>query len=282
MLEYKIIQAMADWELFELECSKYLDDYFIKSPFSFKSSGGANSTTSDISVFNNKNQNIFNIEAKLSPCQSGQFVIAVKKGEFVLSPRNKFNNSFSNIILDFLNKDFENYNKVEQKALNIDIEEEYMFGWIKEHYKYKNSLFVITSTILKGFKVILSIDDLKKYFEVSACLRRKKSGTQNVPKRDYDSAIVELKKKVPNGERILKISKEEKLFIEFQDKSKLISRANRSIGEKYFLSPEESKGSGFYSLRKKSKTNNINVIFSLNYKGSKQNLGLDLLKKKLV
>ena len=272
---------MQNWEIFENECVSYLEGSFTNSDFQFVSSGGANSSVSDIEVYDNEKNNVFDIEVKLSPCQSGQFVTVVKKGQFILSPRNKFKNSFSNKIIILLNENFEFFNKVEQAALDLCIDDDVLYSWIKEHYKSKNSLFIITSEVLKGYKAIIPIDDLEKYFEISACLRRKKSGTSNVSKSGQNEAIIELKKSIPHGEKIREVLIGDKIFIEFENKSKLISRANRNIGDSYFLSPD-NRGFGYYTLRKKSKTNNINVIFSLNYKGSKKNSGLDLLKKKLV
>ena len=57
-----------------------------------------------------------------------------------------------------------------------------------------------------------------------------------------------------------------------------LTKTERYVGEDYFLSPKKDGG---YYLKTRSKTNNLNVIFSLDYVGPEENIGLDLLDEKI-
>ncbi|NLL06939.1 MAG: hypothetical protein GX270_14410 [Clostridiaceae bacterium] len=100
---------MENWQLFEQECCDYLNSHLKDYPFSFKCSGGSDSTSSDIEVMRN-DTSVFSIEAKLSPSQSGQFVVLDNNNEFSYSPRNKFSsNIYSRKIVSYLNKNINLY-----------------------------------------------------------------------------------------------------------------------------------------------------------------------------
>ncbi|NLL06938.1 MAG: hypothetical protein GX270_14405 [Clostridiaceae bacterium] len=73
--------------------------------------------------------------------------------------------------------------------MNIKCPSSILFGWIKEHYKAKNSKYLITSTSLGKYKAIIQLDELEHWFTVSACLRRKK-----VVREIYQNLILCLQK----------------------------------------------------------------------------------------
>ncbi|WP_423800759.1 hypothetical protein [Neobacillus sp. SAB-20_R2A] len=269
-----------DWELFEIECPSYLNKVFQHIGVTFKGDGSKNSVASDIKVLKG-DKYLFSIEAKFSPSQSGQFVVIETNDLYNFSPENKFeNNKYSQAIIDFLNENKPSYSPKGQKAIEIKLDKDVLVDWIQEHYKRKDSYFIITSNKLNDFKVILSIDDIQKYFYVSAVIRRKPSGTSEVPNYKIDSCLSELKKHINKfGVNIQKVSKGQgssfnKTLVEF-DKNVELKRSERYFGEEYYLSPIRNG----YNLKNRSKTNNLTVIFSLKYDGPEKNLGHDLLEK---
>lgn len=73
---------------------------------------------------------------------------------------------------------------------------------------------------------------------------------------------------------IAEISQSKKPFVLFNEPVHL-AKSERYFGDDFFLSPNNTNG-GYY-LKKRSKTNNLNVIFSLDYIGPEENIGVDLL-----
>ncbi|WP_306010525.1 hypothetical protein [Bacillus sp. MMSF_3328] len=261
------------WEEFELEACEYLNNEIVNSTIEFRQTGGKNSLTSDIKVFKN-NINLFSIEAKLSPSQSGQFVILEDNGVYFLSDAGRFSNKYTQAIIDHLNANNNEYSPQGQKATNIKIDENLMVDWVIEHYKNKDSHFVITSTELGGYKAIFPIEDIKKYFHVTAVVRRKRSGTRSVPRSKMEDCVQELHAHARNlGLTVTDFKKGDKPFVAFSENLE-IDKKGRYFGKQYYLSPED----GGYNVKVRASTNNINVIFSLHYKGPKSNFGKEELE----
>lgn len=274
---------MENWQLFEQECCNYLNNSLKDYPFSFKCSGGSDSTTSDIEVIKN-NISVFSIEAKLTPSQSGQFVVLDNGNEFTYSPRNKFsNNAYSRQIIDYLNRNIDLYTKVQQSAINIKCPNHILIGWIKEHYKAKNSKFIITSTSLDSNITIVPLEQLGQYFAVSACLRRKKSGSRNIPKSDFMLAERLVQDHLRNMRcKIKDIEKRDNRFVVTLDSDTRLNKSKCYLDNDMFIS-EDRLNSNRYIIKKLSKTNNANVVFSLRYIGnSNSSEGLNLLKEELA
>lgn len=267
---------LPDWEKFEIESCHYLNRVFSHLPVSFKREGGKNSGSSDINVYNDR-KFLFSVEAKYSPCQSGQFVLVEDNGIYSLSNDSKFeNNKYTQVIINFLNENKDIYSPKGQKSISIDFDQDVFAQWIIEHYKSKNSDFVITSTLLNGFKAIIPIDDIRKYFDVSAVIRRKRSGTNNVPQYRIESCINELKEYLDTlGLEISEITRSKKTLVQF-NKDVNLKISERYFGDNFYLSPNRN-GKGYF-LKTRAKANNLNVIFSLIYKGPNENIGVDLLE----
>jgi hypothetical protein len=282
MKSFSVSGKLNNWEKFELECPSYLNKHVQQTGVIFKGEGGKDSTTSDIQVFKDKKY-LFSIEAKYSPSQSGQFVVIEKDGYYTLSKGGKFeNNQYTQAIIDFLNKNKLDYTPKGQRAIIININPDVLSGWIINHYKSKDSQFVITSTKINDYKAILPIEHIQEYFQTSAAIRRKRSGTRDVAQSNLKSCLSELEEHLDNlNLEISKVTKEPgtplvKTLVEF-NKEIEISVSNKYFGEDYFLSPN-TKGKGYY-LKNRAKTNNLNVIFSLEYQGPEKNIGIDLLEK---
>ncbi|MCU5068334.1 PDDEXK family nuclease [Bacillus pacificus] len=268
----------ANWELFEVESCNYLNTLYGGSSITFQVDGGKNSSSSDIKVFN-RDKYLFSIEAKYSPSQSGQFVLVENDNLYSLSPVSKFeNNEYTQAIIDYLNENKGYYSPKGQKAIEISIDKKVLAQWITEHYQRKDSHFVITSTKLYDYKALLPINVIKDFFEVSAVVRRKKSGTADVAQYKIETSINELKEYLKQHSLAVTevVPQGKKTLIKLNRKVDL-KKSDRYFGECYFLSPN-SKGEGYY-IKQRSKTNNLNVIFSLVYTGPEKNSGIELLRK---
>ena len=269
---------MANWEIFEEESSRYLNELYKHSSLTFKATGGKDSQSSDIKVFD-QDEYLFSIEAKYAPSQSGQFVLMEEEGSYILSPASKFeNNDYTQQIIDHLNEHKETYSPKGQKSIEIDMKPDVLAGWVREHYRRKDSHLIITSTKLNDYKVIVPIENINDYFDVSAVIRRKRSGTSYVAKRRIEHCVSELKQFATTRRlHIKEIVQEKKPYVVFHEDVSL-TKTERYVGEDYFLSPKKDGG---YYLKTRSKTNNLNVIFSLHYVGPEENIGLDLLDEKI-
>ena len=184
----------------------------------------------------------------------------------------KYNNIYTNQIIDIIDTNYEN----EIPLLNLQLTQDIISNWFKEHYSKKGVKYIITSSDLNSFHAIIPISDVEKYFTFSGVLRRKRSGTRRVPKRDTDTCIDVLKNHLnKNGIIDYNITKEgDEICLIFTYLSKDIS--TNLYFDKYFLSIENQLK---YKVRVRANTNNLNVIFSLRYTGVEEDFGLDSIKK---
>jgi hypothetical protein len=93
---------MVKWKKFE-ELSVLFLKQKIGSNYIVKGFGGSNSNENDIKVFTKEKKELFSIEAKLSPSQSGQFVIQKTDIGYIESSKNTYKNSFNSEILGLVN-----------------------------------------------------------------------------------------------------------------------------------------------------------------------------------
>ncbi|SEQ47127.1 hypothetical protein SAMN05216232_2532 [Virgibacillus subterraneus] len=274
---------MKDWEKFEVESTEYLNEQFKHIPVSFVQEGGYNSYSSDIGVKNKGGKTLFSVEAKYSPCQSGQFVVKEEQSTYKLTQDSMSENSkYTREIIDQLNDNFASYSPKGQNAIDIESKNENLANWIKEHYKDKESYFVISSTKLQDFKAIVPIDDIDKYFDVSACIRRKRSGTSHISQKRKEESVRQLKEHYEHFNlNVINVTEEKKgterrTLIEFDEKV-TFDRSDLYFGDDFFLSPKPN--TDVYYVKTRAKTNNLNVIFSLQYKGAENNFGKENLEK---
>jgi hypothetical protein len=263
---------MEKWELFEISSKNYLQKVVKINEVSFTNTGGSDSTSNDI-VVSHKGNELFSVEAKLSPSQCGQFVLVLDDNKkFVLSERMRYTNIYTNQIINIIDTTYES----EIPLLNLDLSQSMIANWVKEHYKHKGVEFIITSSGLNSFYAIIPISDVEKYFNFSGVLRRKRSGTRRVPKKDILNCIDVLKTHL-NSNGILNYN----IRNDGSTIYLILNSTSNCIGEnlyfdKYFLSSENQQK---YKVRVRANTNNLNVIFSLKYIGDKVNCGLEKIEK---
>ena len=266
---------MTDWELFEAEACHYLNELYKNTPITFHETGGKDAYSSDIQVFSGE-EYLFSIEAKYAPCQSGQFVLLEENDTYKLSAASTFEqNDYTEEIIRFLNEHKHHYSPKGQRALPIEMTQDVLAGWVVEHYKRKDSHFIITSTKLNDYKAMIPMERVGDYFNVSAVLRRKRSGTSYVARKRMAHCLEELEKYAMERDvTIEKITHGKKPSVRFQQDIEL-TRAESYVGEDYFLS--RIRGERGYYLKTRSKTNNLNVIFTLDYIGPEENIGVPTL-----
>lgn len=248
-----------DWKSFEDACAKYLNKNF-KKYSKFKTEGGSDSGAPDISVIKGQ-RNIFNIEAKMCPAQSGQFVLIPDlEGKcFHYSQRNKFAiNRYSKIILNYINNDFEKFNEAGTSGEKIEFPncEKVFSSWIIDHYmNEKKSPLVITNNFL-----IFPTKSLSLFFDVSAIFRIKKSGSSKVGVKSIPDIERYLIQK--NHFRLSNFNSDNgKLFLKYPDSQ--VAESFELFGNDYMFSP---KSNSTYEIRKLSKTFHLNVIFRVELK----------------
>ena len=262
---------MENWELYEVSATKYLNSIFKYPGLEFIKTGGFDSTSNDI-VANFKGEKIISIEAKFSPSQCGQFVLVSDKfDKLTLSDRTKFKNSYTNDILKIIENSHDNKSSV----LNLNISQELLSNWVKEYYSKKGVDFIITSKVLESYNSIIPVSEINKYFEFYGDLRRKRSGTREVPKRDKDFLIRLLKDylAIINIDKYtIHIDKRGLIFEVLENKD---INSSCSYFDNYFISKISPN---LYKVRVRAITNNFNFICRIKYIGASENFGEQLLK----
>ena len=257
---------MKKWEDFENEVAKYLKDMLNDYNVIVKQYGSANSKIPDIEVNINTNNKKFYIETKMPTSQTSQFVVEIKNNKFIYGRKNKFKeNEYSKEILSILNKNYKIYSKVNQSEMIVPVSSTIAFNWIVTNMKNKNVKF-ITSIDNLGNKIVFSIEQLNKLFNIKTIFRRKKSGSKDLPKKFYNDFKSHLDLKFSKYNYTLK-KNGKKLFLELPlnlpKKECYINSNILKDGEKYFLS---NKGNGIYEIKITSLINNPNIIFKLSLK----------------
>ena len=171
---------MERWKKFEIKSSNYLNTVLDIDNIKTSTDGGGNSRETDIKLYHKSNL-LFSIEVKLSPSQSGQFVVKFNNKKFFLSEENHSLNSHSTEVIEVLNKKGIDY---KGEIININCGDDLCFKWIKEHYSKKGVEFLITSDSIDSFYSIIPLNKINSFFEVSCVIRRKKSGTSDISIKD--------------------------------------------------------------------------------------------------
>ena len=252
---------MVSWHEFESSCSIYLKKTFGRYA-TFECMGGSDSTISDIKVCTNHGKQFY-IEAKKSPAQCGQFVllpdISTKKFRYSTSNTTKIN-IFSETIIAHMNKFFTEYKEAGTKGKDIKFENgnNIFTSWIIQHYREKNVKFIITNN-----NILLPIEDLANYFDITATYRIKRSGSANVSRTNGDVVQNYL---AANYNITKSFFEDKKLFVTSQDE---LDNERFIIDDtEYMISKRKSQ----YEIRKLSNTFNANVIFSITFVPGQQGL----------
>lgn len=265
---------MKKWESFELYCTNYLNENFGEYA-TFTHQGGADSTVPDIYV-KTKNGNAFYIEAKHSPAQCGQFVLLpnIQNCCFEYSVKNKTSvNTYSNTIKEYMEKFFDEYREADTKGKDIIFENcsEIFAKWIIQNYKANEVKYIITNDFM-----IIPVEDILDYFEISSKYRIKRSGSGNAGKEfiaNFDKIL-----NTDNFSKFMILSirtKDSKLFV----KSSIDLHNKRFIykNHEYMFSQRDSE----FEVRKLSNTYNANVIFSIKLRKNKSGISNESFKSLL-
>lgn len=257
---------MKKWENFENEMTGYLQHMLKDYDVLVKQYGNADSTIPDIEITINSNNKKFYVETKMPASQTSQFVVEIKNDKFVYGNKNKFKaNQYSDEIINILNDNFKLYSKVAQSGMIVPVPESIAFSWIVSNMKNKNVEFVI-SVDNSGNKKIFSLDQFNNFFNIKTIFRRKKSGSQYLPKIYYDDFKKNLESKFSKYKYSLNTDGKNLYVILPLDLNKNECYINSDIlpdGKKYFLSNKEN---GKYEVKITSSTNNPNIIFELSLK----------------
>lgn len=249
---------MQKWKIFEQNASSFLNTLYPN--FKFETIGSTDSNVPDIKAFDKEGKHLFNIEAKFSPAQAGQIVILNNGSTFEFSDKsmNKRINS-TDLIIEYLNNNYNKYAEVAQSAILIEVDSELLYSFIEEQYHLKGNQWIIASSQASSLNsssvCLIPANELRDNFEVSASLRRKKSGTRDAPKK--------------NREHVKKIISTiwDEYDIETDGKKTILRRDIGShpceLPDNLYLS---KKGDNEYEIKVRSNTNNINVMFSLKLK----------------
>lgn len=254
------------WQAFEIECTNFLNTTFSNSNLKFERKGGSDSTNLDISIVKNLNE-VGKVEAKMPLSQAGQIVALIENNKFVYSKDSKSpNNIYVQCILDYLNTNFKTYSQVGTSSIKINIDSDIFYSRISEYYSsFKKCNYFITHDPKTRCKAIFKCEDLKKYFDVSCVIRRKRSGTRDLPKKLYKSHIEIISNQLNNKSInvIDRVSESNKLYLNLDtnidNESQYIATDNAEI----YLSPVSDKT---YRVKVRSNTNNPNILFELKLK----------------
>lgn len=264
---------MEQWKIFENNCYEYLKKkYTTFSNITFKQDGGSDSTVPDIAVMKNGEIKYY-IETKMSNAQSGQFVLLPdeEKQIFIFSPRNKSkSNSLTDIIIEYMNNDFENFNTAGTAGKSLDIDSSIFSQWIIEYYAKKNVKYFMTEGL---DYIVFPIQQFGKYFDITAKYRIKKSGSSEPAKKDIPTILEILEQKYEITKSRIQ---GKKLFVLGNEN---ISKVKFERGKyTYSLVP---KSENEFEVRKLSNTYNMNVIFSISLKKEQDKTDLKIFESDL-
>lgn len=262
---------MPNWEEFEKECTKYLNNEF--SDFGeFIHKGRSDSTIPDILVKTYYGKTFY-IDVKHSPAQCGQFVLLpdIKTQKFVYSHRNiNENNQFAEQIISFMNTEFDFFKEAGTAGKEISFNDcENIFSdWIKLIYSKKNVKFFISNEYN-----IIPVQNLNNFFSVSATYRVKRSGSCTVSKNKQEKVINYINNLNFNIEEV--IDNRKNIYIKSSSNMDKI----RFILDNYEYM--FSQRDDLYEIRQLSNTFNSNVIFSIELMNDVQGLSREQFIKSL-
>lgn len=264
------ITMATTWQQFEDNCLNFLNKSY-GNKCNLSALGKSDSTQPDIRIQTNKST--FYIEVKEPNAQSGQFVLLpdeVKK-KFVFSPRNKTEqNEFTDIITDYMNRDFDRFNSAGTAGESLDINKKIFSQWIVDYYQSKGVKYFIT----KGSNyIIFPIAKFETYFDITAKYRIKRSGSSE-PSKKYQPNVIKILKSeygISNA-----VTDGKKLFVSGNSS---LSKVRFIMGDyEYYLAPKDGNK---YEVRQLSNTYNMNVIFSISLKKGQDPLDMIAFENEL-
>ena len=255
------------WKDFEKEACKFLKEKIKDKKINIDCFGGSDSTAKDIKI-SKKNKYLATIEVKERKAQIGQLVIEFipKNSIYKLSKKSKdyeVKLKISNKILNFINKSPSYYQNISQST-QLKCDKDLSYDYIEKFNKLRNYDYFLSKNFENHIKII-NVKNFKRYFDVSAVLRPKPSGSRHIPKKDYEIVKIFIYEKF----KLKVLQEKNKYYIKFlnDDKKNIQKIKDRYFfikNDKYFLSMDEDDTNRFY-IKKCSKTNNLNIIFEIEF-----------------
>lgn len=258
---------MKNWKDFETLNVNYLKENLVNLNVDIEKMGDADSTRPDIQIVLNNNLKKFFIETKMPSSQTSQFVVEIENNRFIYGKKNKFeSNEFSEEIINILNENFKYYKNVGQSGLEVPVPMLIAFGWIVSNMKNKNVEFIM-SVDNHNNNVIIPVEKFNEFFNVKTILRRKKSGSTQIPKIYYNDFKTNLEKSFIDYSPIIFIQNN-RLYIKLNkelSKNECYIKSDLLENKRYYLS---NTGNNVYEVKLTSATNNPNIIFELSAKSA--------------
>lgn len=255
----------AEWELFEEECLNYLSNNFSNNCITFNRKGSTDSTELDLSILKG-NLEVGKIEVKMPSSQAGQIVVLIKENKFIYSNSSKSPyDLYIDTIINHLNNNFKHYFEVGSKGIPIQLDSEIFYSRIINYYKvYKQCDYFITGNLENHCKAIFKTEDLKEYFDIKCLLRRKRSGTTSLSNKHLEKYYDFIKNTLEKESiKVINQMKEGAKTLINLDKSLNKEQQYINCGDfDIYLSPQKHQ-ENTYQLKKRSNTNNPNIMFEL-------------------
>lgn len=283
LIEKDNARVEPQWSINEEYITNRVSD-ILPSEFTAVRMGSADSTVSDIAVYNSEGKIVTFIEAKSEKSQCGQFVLT-EDDNGQLTATSGLDNPYTLPLTETLNRyRIEHPNDTKINPNNLSVEEKtQVYNWIKHHYANMGASFVAVTDNDNTYVNLVPLDDLENEAEVSLNFPRiKQSGSANLPKSHKEAFVSALKiSKVSQYEHNV-YHAEGKTFVEIKNSSLSIEEQYVDK-DNYFLSKIETtnKGSTLYVAKKRSNTKNINEVLGFEYKGDKKDKGFELLNNYL-
>ena len=266
------------WQKFEEDAQQYIKKKINVKDIEVKFDGGSDSNAGDIRIIK-KNKHLFNIEIKKDYSQIGQFVILPdnKNKNFVLGNL-KFNTKRISEIHSHMNENFEYYKSPNSAGIDLKCSKRLMYDSIKLYCEDHNIKFFISKKETSSFKII-SIENFEKNFHVSGKYRKKKSGTSYM--KDNDELKKHLKELFNEG---LVSTDKKGVLLKLNDKDslKLELKKNRSNVFNNVNIYFSAKNKHEFYVKKKSKTNNPTLIFSIEFHNKNNDDDLQKLRSMII
>ncbi len=249
---------MDKWETFENKVADFLKKKYENLRIDIILRGKHDSTLPDIEICDKNGRCLFAIECKMSPSQAGQFVLITDENhhQFCYGCKNRFRQDKipeTPIIISYMNDNYVDFKNAGTKGKIIDIDTKVLSAWLANYYSINKGVkFLISGTAdsIKNDEIderlirIIPVKKIGKYFSISACYREKKSGTSSL-KSFPNSLVIDGK------------------FLNFYQENNRTYLCGDSDSNEFSYNDINYHIGKKKEIRRKSKTANSNVIFSL-------------------
>lgn len=275
---FNIIMTLTQWAVNEHYIAMQIKQR-LPQEYDLEVMGSTDSTVSDLCIVNSEGETVTFVESKSVKSQCGQFVLTVN-GEGIFEATSGLDNPHTMPLVKVLNdyiKAYPDDRKIVPERLTEEAEG-LVYSWIKHHYTQMGVSFIAVTDNGNTFVNVIPLNSLEQEVNVSLNFPRiKQSGSSSLPKSHK-----ELFKTVFTGSTAARyqhvlFEKGGKTFVKMVNR--VLSLKEQYVGDEYFLSKvSETNKEALYTVRKRSKTRNVNEVLSFEYVGVFKNKGFDLLE----